>query len=135
MPDGTLTTTEGHTVFGDDGPVKFPPGAAEIVIGANGDVVVDGNRVDRLRLVSFEDEQALVPGNGRTLIDPAGNGAAPTSAGAPVMAGYQEKANLSMIKQMTEMIAAHRLYDVTMSAIRTHGQVENKAAREIAGRF
>jgi flagellar basal-body rod protein FlgF len=135
MPDGTLATSEGHAVYGDHDLVKIPPGALEIVIGANGDVVVDGARIDRLRLVSFENEQGLLAGSDRTLIDPTGNSAVTTTTQAPVMVGYQEKANLSMIKQMTDMIAAHRLYDVTMNAINTHRQVESKAAREIAGRF
>ena len=135
MPDGTLTTIEGYAVYGDEDVIKIPPGAGEIRIGENGDVVVDGSRIDRLRLVSFGNEQGLQPGGARTLVDPGGTGAAPTAATAPVMVGYQEKANVSMIKQMTDMIAAHRLYDVTMNAIRTHGQIEQKAAREIAGRF
>ncbi len=135
MPDGTLRTVEGHQVYGDADIIQIPPDSKEVVIGAGGDVIVDGNRIDRLRLVSFKDEQILQPGKARSLIDPTGNSAVPTDVTAPVMAGYQERANFSIIKQMTDMIAAHRLYDITLNTIRTHGQINRKSARELVSRF
>jgi flagellar basal body rod protein FlgG len=135
MPDGTLRTSEGHAVYGEADIIKLPPDARHITIGGNGDVEVDGSRVDTLRLVSFKDEQALRPGNKRSLLNGGGADPMPADANAPVMPGYQEQANFSVIRQMTDMISAHRTYDITMNAIRTHGQIDKRAARDLVSRF
>ncbi len=128
MPDGTLVDAVGHQVQGDQDVIKVPPGAKEIQIGENGDVTVDGARIDRLRLVSFQNEKALTKGGEQTLINPGGAGPIPTDVKAPVMAGYREQANFSAVKEMTEMINAHRTYDITMNAVRTMNQIDRKAA-------
>ena len=135
MPNGALTTTEGHAVYGEADIIKLPPNTRDITIGLNGDVQVEGSKVDRLRLVGFKDEQALAPGNKRSLIDRGGAGPMPTTANVPVMPGYQEQANFSVVREMTDMIAAHRTYDITLKAIRTHGQLDKRAARELVSRF
>jgi flagellar basal body rod protein FlgG len=128
MQDGTLVDAMGHQVMGDQGVIKVPQGAKELVIGANGDVMADGARIDRLHLVSFKNEKALVPGGDQTFIDPGGANPGPTGTAAPVMAGYREQANFTAVKQMTDMITAHRTYDITMNAIRTINQIDKKAA-------
>jgi len=134
MPDGKLVDSMGNGVLGDQDVVKIPPGTAELTIGTNGDVVADGNRIDRLRLVSFKNEQALTPGGNHLLLDLNGANAMPAEGGAPVMAGYKEQANFSAVKQMTDMIAAHRTYDITMNAIRTFGQIDKRGANNIAAK-
>jgi len=35
---------------------------------------------------------------------------------------------------MTDMIAAHRTYDITMNAIRTFGQIDKRGANNIASK-
>lgn len=140
MPDGTLTDDLGRPVFtegegvGEDKVIKVPQGTKNITITADGSVEADENIVGRLRLVSFQDEQALISGGNKLFIDPGGANAMPTESAAPVMAGYQEQANFSAVKQMTDMIAAHRTYDITMTAVRTFGQIEKRGANNIASK-
>lgn len=134
MADGTLVDSMGNGVFGDKEIIKIPPGAKEVNIGTNGDVTADGVRIDRLRLVSFEDEQKLTPGGNQLLLDLNGAKPIPAENSAPVMAGYKEQANFSAVKEMTDMIAAHRTYDITMNAIRTFGQIDKRGANNIASK-
>ena len=132
QPDGKLIDSMGNGVYGEQDIIRIPEGAKEIVIGTNGELTVDGNQVDKLRLVSFQNEQALAPGGNQSFVDPGGARELPAETGAPVMSGYREQANFSAVKQMTDMIAAHRTYDITMNAIRTFGQIEKKGATGIA---
>jgi flagellar basal-body rod protein FlgF len=128
MPDGTLVDSMGHQVMGDQNVIKIPLDAKQLIIGTNGDVTADGSRIDRLRLVSFENEKALKMGGDQSFIDQGGAKPNPTGAAAPVMPGYREQANFTAVKQMTDMITAHRTYDITMNAIRTINQIDRKAA-------
>jgi flagellar basal-body rod protein FlgF len=140
LPNGTLTDDLGRPVFtegkgeGEENVIKIPDGTKEITISSDGSVEADGNLVGRLRLVSFQDEQALISGGNKLFIDPGGANAIPPENAAPVMAGYREQANFSAVKQMTDMIAAHRTYDITMSAVRTFGQIEKRGANNIASK-
>ena len=133
-PDGRLVDSMGNGVYGEQNVIRIPKDAKEIQIGANGDLMVDGSRVDKLRLVSFQNEQALAQSGNQSFVDPGGARELPAETGAPVMSGYREQANFSAVKQMTDMIAAHRTYDITMNAIRTFGQIEKKGATAIVGR-
>ncbi len=134
-PDGNLVTNEGYEVHGEKGLVRLPPGARDIQIRGDGTIVADGNEFEKMKLVEFADEQALVQGDGRVIFDPNGAaGAAPSTSTAPVMAGYQERSNMNLVNGMTEMVAAQRHFDATMKAIQTFSQMDKRAARDIAGR-
>lgn len=134
-PDGRLVTTEGYEVHGEKGVVRLPADAKDIRIQGDGTITADGEEIEKMMLVEFTDEQALVQGDGRVVFDPNGAaGAEASRSTAPVMAGYQERANMNLVDGMTEMIAAQRHFDATMKAIQTFSQMDKRAAREIAGR-
>ncbi len=134
-PDGTLTTNEGLTVLGEQNAIRLPPGTRSVVVAADGTVMADDSEAGKIRLREFEDPQALVQGPRRTVVDTGAAGAMPTVATQPVVAGYREESNLDLIRGMTDLIAAHRSYDVTLRAMQTFAQMEKQAATRIASRL
>ncbi len=134
-PDGTLTTEDGFPVLGKQDIVRLPPGTRSVTITSDGNVEADGNQIDRLRLTEFDDQQALKQGTGRTFINPGdAAGTMPTGAVQPIMVGYKEEPNISMVKGMTELIAAHRSYQITLKSIDTFSRIDKAAATKLASR-
>ena len=132
QPDGRLTTTEGLAVLGKDGPITLPPKAHDVRISPEGEVTADGDVVDRLRLVEFDNPKALKAGDGRIVLDGGGAGERPATAVSPVMTGYMEKPNYSAVQGMSGLIIAHRSYDAMMRLIDTYSQLEKRTARDMA---
>lgn len=134
LPDGRLATTNGQLALGADGPIRLPADVNSIAIGPTGAVSADGAAVGRLRLMEFTNPDVLLESSGGTLKDPGTAGARRTSALAPVMSGYLEKSNGSIVEGMIDMITAQRHYDATTRVIQNFSQIEKRAARDIAGR-
>ncbi|MCP4679334.1 MAG: flagellar hook basal-body protein [Deltaproteobacteria bacterium] len=128
-PDGTLSTEEGFTVLGENNAIRLPLDARSIMVGPDGTVMADGQESGKIRLVEFNDQQALVHGSDRSFVDPGGAGAMPSTAAQPIATGYLEQSNIDMVRGMTEMIAAHRNYDATIKALETFSSIEKRAAR------
>jgi len=112
---GELTTSDGHRVLGENGPVVFLTNGpvSEIRVTEDGDLYEGETFVDRLRLVS------LLPGAkkaGYTLVDAAGG----TVAGAPettVHQGYLEQSAVNAIRETVELIQIQRAYEAGQKAI------------------
>ena len=63
-----LSDRHGNLLLGENGPIAIPLRAGTLEVQADGDVVVDGARIDRLRLEAVEDAgQLLKDGAGRYL--------------------------------------------------------------------
>jgi flagellar basal-body rod protein FlgF len=131
QPDGRLVTSEGLAVLGKDGPITVSASAREVAVGPDGEVTADGEVIDKLRLVEFDNPKALQAGDGRIVFDGGGAGERPTTAVSPVMAGYVEKPNYSAVQGMSGLIVAHRSYDAMMKLVETYSQLEKRTARDI----
>ena len=131
-PDGKLVTNEGLLVKGSKEEfVKIPSDVKSVEIAVDGTVMADGEEVDKIRLVGFENQDALVSKEGRKLRDPGGAKPIEVTSSQPVMAGYLEKANINAVRGMTDLIAAHRNYDATMKVVETFAAVEKRTARDM----
>ena len=134
MEDGRLLTTSGQMVMGDNGAaITIPANVRELRIHPDGTVMADGAAAGQLKLVRFENEQALQQAQGTFIVDPGG--ANPESAGDsnPVMSGYLEMANRSAVKSTTSLIMAQNSYSASLKMIETLNAVEKKAASELIG--
>jgi flagellar basal-body rod protein FlgF len=125
--DGQLVTIEGHPVLGDNGPVRIQ--GSDWEVAASGDVMVDGQRADRLRL-------ALLPASapmrklGHGLVVAAD---VPKSAeGARVKQGYLETSNVNMIEEMTTMIATLRAYESAQRAFTAQDESLGRLINEVS---
>ncbi|HQZ37917.1 MAG TPA: flagellar hook-basal body protein [Vicinamibacterales bacterium] len=114
QPDGTITTTEGAPVLGEEGPIKV--GTGPVQIEADGTVRSSGVVAGRLSVVEFADPRGLVREGGALLR--AGEGAAPNAAAHPVVrAGSLEQSNVSVVERIAELTNVSRNFEALQRAV------------------
>ncbi|MFQ5774588.1 MAG: flagellar basal-body rod protein FlgF [Kiloniellaceae bacterium] len=106
---GQLVTFDGNPVQGTGGaPILVPPGTSNIVITRDGTISADANEIGRLRVVRFENEQALAK-DGSGLYDAKEQPPQP-APDAEILQGMIESSNVKGITEMTRMIDVVRGY-------------------------
>jgi flagellar basal-body rod protein FlgF len=131
---GLLTTSTGHPVLGNDGPIAIPP-AAKVQIGADGGITIlaPGDPpnapllVDRIKLVNPRRESlekrldGLMGVKAGTTVDPDAN--------VRVVAGALEGSNVSAVDAMVRMIQYARMFETQsklMQQADTNGEATNR---------
>lgn len=130
--NGMLTTSGGHPVLGDGGPISIPP-AQRIDIGDDGTISVvpigaNPNELailDRIRLVNI-DNNTEVTKNTQGLITLANGGQAQPDASIKVIKGSLEGSNVDAFSEMVHMIDSGRKFETSMKLMQT---VEDKDRR------
>jgi len=113
--DKMIVTTEGHLVLGEKGPIEVT--GSEVDIDPNGNVLVDGEFVDRLQVVDFLKPYKLmklgnsmfVPSDPNLTADPVEN---PT-----VRTGTLEMSNVSVVTEMVDLITITRAYQANQKVM------------------
>ncbi|MEM1128578.1 MAG: flagellar basal-body rod protein FlgF [Bacteroidota bacterium] len=130
--EGTLRTPTGLLVEGEGGPLQIPEEAASIEITQRGELVIDGQPVDRLRLVAFDNPAALLRAEGAHFR--AGNQEPLEAEGLTVQQGFVETSNVDPVSTMTEMIEHFRLFESQQKLMQTQSQVLSQVANQL-GKF
>ena len=123
-----LVTAAGDPMVGQAGPIRIE--GMEVEFRENGDVVVDGVRVDRLKLADFAPGTAMAR-LGRGLLG-AGAAVPQEATEVRVRQGYLEGANVDAIAEMAAMISALRAFEASQRALQANDQTLEKAINEIA---
>lgn len=126
-----LCTQEGHPVLGEGGKIVIQ--SQDLQIDETGNIFVDGNTIDTLKILNFPQASLMKQGNG--LFKPMNQ----SITGEPVenmtvQQGYIERSNVNAVKMMTEMIDTLRgfesyqkamqfINETTLEAINDVGQV------------
>jgi flagellar basal-body rod protein FlgF len=111
----TLTTSSGHPVLDDSGkPITLPASGGPIVITKDGTISVGDQKVGRLKLVSFDNEQLLRKDSESLYSTEAPPLPAPK---ANVVQGMIEESNVKPILEITNMIGAMRQFDSAQQMI------------------
>jgi flagellar basal-body rod protein FlgF len=127
--DGYLTTADGDYVLGKSGSkIKLPDG--KVNIGEKGDIAVDGNSVDTLKIVSFKNPQALTRVEGCLFADP-GNAGMADKDDALVRQGHVELSNVQVVREMSDMIDLHRSVEFYQKVIQTIADQDRMATSQI----
>ncbi len=128
-PQGVLMTKDGHPVLGEKGDIVVRGGAFQI--NESGEVWQDGQMVDRLNLYQFDDDGALE----RAGLNMFLYGGAPEGrkliANPQVRQGFLEGSNVNAIKDLTNMIVAHRSYEAYQKAVSNYDQIMQKSSNQI----
>lgn len=127
-PEGRMVTTEGHRVVGQQGEIILPEG--EITINEKGEIFVEGDYVDQVQLVSFDDLSTLQK-IGDNLLQ--AEGSEPQPFQGKVFQGFLESSNVNPVREMVEMITALRVYEASQKALQAQDQTLEKIINE-AGR-
>jgi len=114
--EGYLVTKDGDFVQGVNGNIRLDTNA-EIVIDTMGRVLENGEMVDKIKLVDFEDYNYLRK-YGENMYQPV-EGATEREATATFRQGYLEQSNVNVISEMVEMITIARAYEANQKFVQT----------------
>ncbi len=130
--DGELITSSGERVLGEGGnPITLPPNSNDVTITRDGTISTDQGPAGRLRLVRFENEQALVKlANG--LYDAEGQDPLPAE-GVEVLQGTIEGSNVQGIIELTRMIETVRHYSATGRMVNDEHERQRRAIQTLGG--
>ncbi len=118
---GNIVTTDGHPVLSSGGaPIAIPLDATNITITRDGTISADTNEIGRIKLVQFDDPQALSK-VGSGLYDAKDQTPQP-STDSEVLQGMVEKSNVKGVVQMTRMIDTVRSYQAAAKLVDTEHQ-------------
>lgn len=124
---GRLTTGNGAVVQGEGAaPIAIPQGETALEIDARGNIVGKSGPIGKLRIVAFEDEQALKK-SGDNLLETEVEPVAVDSR-TRVAQGMIEGSNVQAVVEVTQMIELMRRYQ---SASRILEQEHERARRAI----
>jgi flagellar basal-body rod protein FlgG len=123
-----LVSVDGTPVAGSGGAIQLPPGNANI--SSSGDVIVNGETIDRLRVVSFADLGKLQRVEGTRF---KGEGLQPEVIERPLLTPRAlEMPNINVVKAMVDLISAQRgfeAYNKTVKTIDDLGQTSLRTVR------
>ena len=119
--DGYLVTTDGDYVMGKDGNdikrIKLDP-TKEVMVNEQGYIFQDGKVAAQLALTDFEDYN-FIEHYGENYYYPV-DGATQIAATGSVYQGYLETSNVSVVREMVEMISVSRQYEANQKVIQTY---------------
>lgn len=126
---GRLVTSAGYPVLGQVGFIETA--GQPVIIGEEGEIFVDGNQVDSLRIVDFEDPQQLEKVGDNLFRAPAELELTEIDPDVIVRQGFIERSNINVILGMTQLITATRLYELSQKAIQSQDETLGKAVNEV----
>lgn len=127
--DGLLVDADGNPVQGENGDITINPSAKSVSISNQGVITADGETIDTLKIVDFQDYDYLVK-YGNTMYEPV-EGAAMQDATAEVIQGYTEQSNVNVVREMVDMITITRAYEANQKVIRAYDSMLDRSANQI----
>ena len=123
-----LVTKEGNYVLGENGRIVIPDG--NITISENGYIYSNGEFVDRLKLVDFENKESLRK-YGNNLYDRIDE-TIEKPFKSKVLQQSLETSNVNVVDEMVRMINVSRVYELNQKMVQSHDTVLGKAVNDIA---
>ena len=126
--DGTLVTTDGFPVMGQNGVIRVQ--GSNVEVDAKGVVTVDGNLLGTVNVVDFPKPYNLKKAAG-ALFTPVDPQVTPQAAKGEVRQGYLEGSNVESISEMVQMIETSRYFEACSKVIKGFDDIAGKAVSEI----
>ncbi|MGB9808825.1 MAG: flagellar basal-body rod protein FlgF [Caldanaerobacter sp.] len=127
--DGYLVTKEGYVVLGENGPIRLSQG--DVSVDEKGNIINNGQLVDRLRIVDFNDYNALrKQGDNLFYLDNTANGQL-TPASGRIKQGFLEQSNVNSVKEMVNVISVMRNYESNQKVVTAFDETLGKAVNEV----
>ncbi len=127
---GRIVTSQGQALLSGAGaPLTIATGASNITVAPDGTVSTDNGRIGRVKVVVFENEQALLKlENG--LYD--ANGEVPLPAeDTEIVQGMIENSNVKGIVEMTRLISTVRSYQAAQSLLEQENEILKKTIESL----
>lgn len=114
--DGYIVDAEGNHLQGKSGDLKVPVDAT-ISLDVTGGIFADGELIDQLSLVDFENYDYLEK-YGNNMYQTV-NGAREIEADGLVYQGFTEQSNVNSVSEMVDMITITRAYEANQKVMQT----------------
>lgn len=126
--DGFIVDTDGNHLQGESGDIQVPVDA-EIAINTSGDIYANGEFVDTVKLVDFENYDYLEKVG--DISYKAVDGAVSFDATGIIRQGYTEQSNINAVSEMVDLIAITRAYEANQKVIQTEDSLLEKTVNQI----
>lgn len=126
--DGTLVTSDGYPVMGQEGAIRIQGSRVEIEAG--GEIMVDGTASGKISLVDFAKPYNLTK-IGSALFVPADPQATPQAGTSRIRQGHIEGSNVESILEMVQMIETNRYFEACSKVIKGFDDMAARAATEL----
>ena len=127
--DGLLVDADGNAVQGQNGNITIDPSSKNVSISATGQITADGELVDTLNIVDFEDYDYLKK-YGDTMYEPV-DGATTKDAEGEILQGYTEQSNVNVVREMVDMITITRAYEAGQKVIHSYDSMLDKSVNQV----
>jgi flagellar basal-body rod protein FlgF len=128
-PEGQLVTQDGWPVSGNNGPITLQGNVVKI--DSRGFIVVDGQEVDQLKIVTLPAENAFQKAENALFAAPPGAAVEEAATDLDVKQGYVELSNVNAIKGMTALIDAMRAYESYQKVLQTWNETTARAVNDV----
>ena len=126
--EGYVTDADGNRLQSMAGDLLVPTDA-EILFDQQGFVYANGELVDQLALVDFEDYNYLKK-YADTMYEPV-EGATEIEATGQVLQGFLEQSNVNVVREMTQMIAITRAYEANQKVLKAMDTTLDQAVNSV----
>lgn len=141
--DGDLVTQGGALVLGEKGPIKLEAGNYQF--GTDGTIITNPNykgegvnmwedkaELDKIRIVSFEDANAMEKEGYVMFKETARSGAPETLLyGVNLRTGMLEASNVNPIIEMVNLIKSQRAYEASAKVVQAHDTLLGQAVGDV----
>ncbi len=125
-----LSDRHGNLLLGQDGPIAIPLRYDTLEVQADGSVVVDGTRIDRLRLETVADGNTLMKeGAGRYLPTTATTEVDTTTT--QLRQGVVEDSNQDSLKGVVDLVSIQRAYAANIDSLKALDSVLGTVVNEV----
>lgn len=125
--EGKLVNADGYPVLGTGGAIRLSVEETDITIESDGTLTA-GNTIDRLRVVTFDDESLMRKEGGALFSSP--NDARP-GENVRLVQGFIEKSNVQPVTELAKMIETSRAYMSTTQMIKNTSDLRQKAIEQL----
>jgi flagellar basal-body rod protein FlgF len=126
---GQLVDMNGNPVLGDSGPITIE--GKDIIIGENGEILVDNEPADALKVVTFRSLDQLQK-EGQSLFVYKGSPAEEIDAEKTIVKqGALESPNVNTVAEMAKMIEVMRAYQGFQKMIQTIDDIDGQAISQV----
>lgn len=127
--EGFITDSEGNKLIGSGGYVQVPTNASQISIDSAGAIYANGEYVDTIQLVDFEDYDYLAK-HGTNLYQ-AVEGAQTKDSTGLIRQGYTEQSNVNSVSEMVKLITITRAYEANQKVLQAFDSTLQKSCNDI----
>jgi flagellar basal-body rod protein FlgF len=133
---GVLVNQTGYPVLktgaGDPAQRIFNVRDSNVTISFNGEIYDRDENLGKLSVINFDEKDVLRKEGASLFSQRANSNAQPVAAREyKIHQGYLESSNVNIVQEMTDMIAANRLFESSQKAIKAFDQMDEKLNNEV----